>query len=363
MPAISTISDVTTKFDHTSDDVIRLRRWGNNNDMEMLPRADHTRRIELVVGTSRACHLRVSDKHVSGEHARLVFDERGWTIQDLKSKNGLWLDNQRCEWGPLRPGTEIGLGRKFIMIAESPRSIALRTFLTRILGWGGDRAKAIDLALRSILAPSAQRSAIAVCSPSDPLAIAHSIHRVVYGARPFVRCDPKGKPTDESVRWPRNFTKASDALAAAAGGTLCVWAGRLPRDYDEIWSALVEPTATTRLVVCSNKPINGKEFLTVPIIVPPLSTRPDELPHIIREYAKDAVAELSGQPHHARPEDLDWIQQHEASSLAKIEAATLRCIALRIAPNMNQAAKLLGMARESLAGWIKSRKMPMHVEG
>lgn len=364
MPSsISTITDPTAKHDDKSDLVIRFRRWATNTDIKDLPRPHEKQRIELIVGTARTCQIRVDDpnKLVSGEHARVTFDDRGWTIYDYenkkkrKSKNGLWLDGQLSDWGPLRAGTEIGLGKKFVMMAETPRSIALRLFLARILGW--NEAERIDLALRSIL----RGSVWLICSPSDPLALARSIHRLVFGAdRPFVRCDPKGTQKD-SVHWPQNFDRAADALSAAARGTLCVWAGRLPRDFKEISDALIAPTATARLAICSNKPIDGKEFLVTPIVVPPLAERQNELHHIINAYAKDALAELKGSAEHFRAEDLDWVQQNESATLAKIETATLRCVALRMTANVNQAAKLLGIKRPSLDEWIQHRQLPMHI--
>lgn len=366
MPPPSTITDPTAKDNSPSDEPIRVRRWGTDW-IEMLPRpTESVRRIELTIGTARECHIRVADpdKLVSSEHARLVCDGDEWKIYDNKSKNGLWIDRQRCEWAPVRAGAEIGLGRKFILIAESARSIVLRTVLARILGWTSDRTKMVDHALRSILVTSLQRGAIVLCSQSDPVAVAHSIHRTAFGSpRPFVTCDPKRKHTKKSVRWTHNFTRGAEALAAASGGTLCVWASRLPRDFGDVWTALVEPTSTVRLVVCSNTPIDGKKFLSVPILVPSLATRQAELRHIIKEYAADAVTELGGEERtHVQPEDLDWTHHNESSSLAKIETATLRLVALRMFPNVNQAAERLGMARMSLASWIGRRKLPMVIE-
>lgn len=358
-----------------SDELIRVRRWGSNW-LEMLPTgarsseisndrsaAEHgvRSRIALTVGTASDCDIRVDDPEqlVSGTHARLICEDGNWKIVDNASKNGLWIDHRRCESAALRAGTEIGLGRKFILIAESARSIALRSFLARILGWTNDRTTVVDLALRSVLATSSQRGAIVLCSDSDPVAIAHSIHRMAFGSeRPFITCDPKRKSTMESVRWTQNFTRGNEALAAAAGGTLCVWVSRLPPDFADVWEALVAPTATVRLVVCSNKPIDGQTFLAVPVVVPALATREPELRHIIKDYAADAVAELGGDVGlHIRREDVDWILRNEASSLAKIETATLRLVALRMFPNLNQAAERLGMARMSLAAWIGRRNL------
>lgn len=386
MSVISTLTDPAAKKSRPAgkatdpkdvDLVIRLRKWATSSDIQWLPQLDEKQRIELKIGTAKSCQLRIADgdRLVSGEHARLVFD-RGWTIHDTKSKNGLWLDHQRSPWGVVRAGTEIGLGRKFVLIAESSRSIALRTFLSRILGRTSDCVKTVDLALRSILSASQQRSVLAVCSVSDPMAIAQSIHRVALGPeRPFVRYDPRGKRHKDSASHPVDYANARQALAAAAGGTLSVWAGRLPRDYEEIWQTLSEPTATTRLVVCSNTPIDRKQFCTVPIVVPSLETRQNELGVIVEEYADDAKMEvrrlaernsvdlLDDGDSVSPPEDREWIQQNESGSLSAIEVATLRCVALRMTANTNQAAKLLGIKRPSLDSWLENRNMPMQIRG
>ncbi len=367
MTTYSTMTDPVAKDTAPSDELIRVRRWGSDW-LKLLPRPGESeqgvrRTIELTIGTASGCDIRVSDPDqlVSSTHARLVFDGGDWKIFDNNSKNGLWIHGQRCESAAVRAGTEIGLGRKFILIAESARSIALRTFLARILGWTNDRTAVVDHALRSVLATSSQRGAIVLCSESDPVAIAHSIHRMAFGAeRPFVTCDPKRKSTTESVRWTQNFARGGEALAAAAGGTLCVWVSRLPRDFADVWGALVEPTATVRLIMCSNKPIDGKKYLAAPIVVPSLADRQLELGHIIKDYAGDAVAELGGEEAlHVLRADLDWILHNESSSLAKIETATLRLVALRMYPNVNQAAERLGMARISLASWIARRELPV----
>jgi hypothetical protein len=364
MGVMSTVTDPAALSAPRSDEVIQLRPWGSDQ-AKRLRRPDEQGPREVLLGAARECDVRIVDPErlVSARHARLVFEDGAWKIHDLKSKNGLWLDRRRCDWGVLRAGMEIGLGRKFVLLAESARSIELRMLLARMLGWSGGRAKVVDLALRSVYATVAQRGAFALCSESDPVALAQSIHRVAFGpARPFITCDPKRRSTTRSVRWTRNVERGMDALAAAAGGTLCVWASRLPRDFDRVWAALVEPTATARLVVCANRPIDGRKFLTTPIVVPSLATRPDELRFVIREYSIDAVAELTGRAEALGQDDLDWILAHEAGSLAKIETATLRLAALRRFPNLNQAAERLGMARMSLAAWIGRRALPMALE-
>ncbi len=318
--------------------------------------------MDYLIGTDPSCDIRVADPdlHVSKRHARIVHDHDGWRIYDSTSKNGLYVDGQRCTWAPIRPGTEIGLGQKFVLVAESTRTMALRRFLQRLLGWRDDRSLVVDLALRSLLAVKPGR-AFAIVSRSDPVAIAYSIHRLAVGAeRPFIMADPKREITSETVRSTENYKDGAEALVRAVGGTLCVMASRLPRDFDKVWASLIKPTATVRLAVCANDPIDDKKFLTAPIRIPAPSERADELRRLIHEYALDAIQELEGRRDaHLRNEDLDAVYKHDAGSLAGIETATLRFVALRALPNVNQAALRLGMTRISLVAWLKRRGIPL----
>lgn len=58
----------------------------------------------MLIGRSPSCQLRLQDKRVSGEHARLSFHEGAWKLRDLGSRNGTTVDGQ-----PLAPGQTISL--------------------------------------------------------------------------------------------------------------------------------------------------------------------------------------------------------------------------------------------------------------
>ena len=66
-----------------------------------------------LVGRSSACTLRLDDPLASGEHARLAFADRAWSVRDLGSRNGTWLNGARIEAGGTRPlaaGDRIAFG-------------------------------------------------------------------------------------------------------------------------------------------------------------------------------------------------------------------------------------------------------------
>ena len=152
------------------------------------------------------------------------------------------------------------------------------------------------------------------------------------------------------------------AFEAAKGGSLCMRSVRLPKDFRTVVTALRDQSAHVRLVICAQTAEECDEYLAVPISIPPLSTRPDELDQIISEYADDAIAKLGTPRTGFLPADRDWVRMHSASSLPDIEKATLRLVAIRESRNLSTAAARLGMAPVSLSRWIGRRKLPMHVE-
>jgi hypothetical protein len=355
------MSMVTTKIDAAvcewsiDDDVIRLRLWGTDRIYPLpAPPID-----EWSIGSDPASALVLDDPRVSRRHGRLVREDGQWILRDEGSKNGLRFDGVRHDWFALQPCVEIGIGGG-TLIAESARSIALRTFVARILGWGSDRAATVDHALRALRMAAAHRSTLVIRGRRDLVPTAHALHRHAFGAdRPFVVCDPRRQETKESVRAVANYESATAAFEAAADGSLCVWDSRLPHDFPAVLDRLREPEPGVRLVVCSPRRGGTHAMLAVTIEVPPLAGRAKELRRIVEEYALDALAEL-GEPRGSfTAADRDWVLAHEATSLADIEKATLRLIALRTSGNVNRAAARLGMAHVSLARWIGRRKLPL----
>ena len=67
----------------------------------------------LLVGRSPSCGLRLSDPHVSSEHAIIVWSGKYWELRDLGSSNGTFVDGGRIEIGfrvRLSNGSRIAFG-------------------------------------------------------------------------------------------------------------------------------------------------------------------------------------------------------------------------------------------------------------
>ncbi|HEX8111215.1 MAG TPA: FHA domain-containing protein [Kofleriaceae bacterium] len=338
---------------------MQLRRWGTAT-MYWLPRPP-TR--ELTVGAAETCGLRLDDRsgRVSRLHARLVRRQTRWLLRDEGSKNGVWIDGGRRGELMLTPGLEIRIGG-VTLIAESPLLNALRSFLARLLGWKNERTVMVDLALRTVRMAATRRTALMLCGDGDLVPIARAIHRHVRNShRPFIVCDPRRQAGKETVRSAENHAVGMEALAAAAGGSLCVRSRRLPPDFAQVVERLRDPTSQVQLIVCAEAPKECERCRVTPLVIPPLADRQDEIDRIIHEYAHDAMVELATPRYVFQAADHDWVREHAASSLPEIEKATLRLVALRASRNLSHAATQLGMAPVSLSRWIGRREMPMEI--
>lgn len=350
--------DIPNECEHWRyDKVIRLRLWGTDVTYALSESATRA----LYIGASDDCALRLTDEDISPMHAELIHERAQWRIRALKSTSELRRDGERCSEFFLTPGVEVGIGRT-TLIAESQRSIALREFCARLLGWGGDRLGAVDRALRAIRLAAAWRSTLILQGEEDLVPLAYSLHRRVLGpAAPFVICDRRRGDLPATVRSPANRGSGGAAFEAAAGGSLCVRSRRLPPDLGEFLKLIDEPDTRVQLIVCMSNEGRGG-FLArfpanpMPIEVPPLAIREMELSRIVQAYANDAIMELGAWPSCFSDDDWEWVMKHGAISLSEIEKATLRIVALNMSGSIQRAAKRLRMASVSLSRWLHRRE-------
>jgi len=66
----------------------------------------------IVIGRSPSSTLVLEDQYASGRHARLSPSSDGWWIEDLGSRNGTFVDDERLtEPRALHPGTTVRIGQ------------------------------------------------------------------------------------------------------------------------------------------------------------------------------------------------------------------------------------------------------------
>jgi hypothetical protein len=147
-------------------------------------------------------------------------------------------------------------------------------------------------------------------------------------------------------------------MIAAAGGSLCIWSKRTPRDFAAVQSALRDPSSRVQLIVCAPELSQCKAYLGSPIVLPPLAERAAELSRIVDEYVADATIDLAlDEPLGA--EDRAWIVESSSTSLPEIAKGARRLVAIRKAASMLGAAELLGMSHTALSRWIGRRSLPV----
>jgi pSer/pThr/pTyr-binding forkhead associated (FHA) protein len=68
--------------------------------------------LEINIGRDASCHLCLADSTVSGHHARILFRQGQWWLEDLNSTNGTYLNHTRLtEPVVLTVGDEIRCGQ------------------------------------------------------------------------------------------------------------------------------------------------------------------------------------------------------------------------------------------------------------
>jgi hypothetical protein len=256
---------------------------------------------------------------------------------------------------------------------EANTDAALRGFVARILGWSPSRADAVEHAVRSIELAVEGRASLVLLGDADLVPIAYALHRRTLGAAPFVVCNQRRFNVDENVRSPANYTSGVIGFTAAKGGTLVLGYPRIPRDFPAVVALARNLNISVRLMFLGDARWDTHPFLVLPapIRVPSLVTRREEIPRLVDEYARDAVAELrererrrykrrSPRRHKVAftAEDRQWVIDNSPRTLAEIEKSTLRIAAIRMSPNLHRAADLLDIAPVSLRRWVGRRTLP-----
>src|SRR5262245_8996820 len=63
-----------------------------------------SREVENVIGRGPTARIRVDDQGISRAHAVVSWQDTGWQLSDLGSKNGTWVNGERVSSAKLREG-------------------------------------------------------------------------------------------------------------------------------------------------------------------------------------------------------------------------------------------------------------------
>ena len=72
---------------------------------------------EIVIGRDPSCDICLSEQIISARHARLIYRNLHWWIEDLMSTNGTYLNDERVESPAiLINGDELRIGKSILEI-------------------------------------------------------------------------------------------------------------------------------------------------------------------------------------------------------------------------------------------------------
>jgi FHA domain len=323
------------------DPVIRLREWASDR-VHGLPDPP----VAAKIGSVPSCQLQLLDPSglVSREHAMLTpLAGGGWRIRDLGSKNGLRRDGERRPDFKLRPGLEITIGG-LRLVAESAQLVGLRAVLCRFLGWAPERQAEVDNALRSLRDWAEHDLPLVLIGEGDLTPVVGRLHALALGPSVGLIVYDDGDP--------------AAAIDGAQRGVLCVVMHR-QAPMVRLVELLRETEQGTRpqLVLCTRSSseaaaLSVKLGRCAVISLPDLSTRKDELEHVVQESALDIAGELEAPTPGFTMHDLQRFREIEFRSIADIEETVRRVIAMRTW-GVTAGAARLGIAHTSLSTWAR----------
>lgn len=76
-------------------------------------------KLQMIIGRAPECDIQLNHTTVSKQHARVVFSDGGFVVEDLGSVNGIKVNDAEVEKHRLAPNDQIKVG-KFVMTYVGP---------------------------------------------------------------------------------------------------------------------------------------------------------------------------------------------------------------------------------------------------
>ncbi len=74
----------------------------------------------VVIGRRDRCDITLAFPNVSSQHCELVFKNGYWEIRDLNSRNGIKVNDERCDSKWLMPGDVVSIAKHRYKIQYTP---------------------------------------------------------------------------------------------------------------------------------------------------------------------------------------------------------------------------------------------------
>jgi pSer/pThr/pTyr-binding forkhead associated (FHA) protein len=110
-----------------------------------------------IIGRSEECDIALPDKSVSKRHAELAGSPTHWTVRDLGSSNGVWVNGEKVGEVRLESGDRLKLGRLTFEFVAEGEGTGEREPVTRIYQAPPESARAALLKAGGTLKPEFTR--------------------------------------------------------------------------------------------------------------------------------------------------------------------------------------------------------------
>jgi Sigma-54 interaction domain/Inner membrane component of T3SS, cytoplasmic domain len=258
---------------------------------------------ELSIGTAAGNDLELSDPTVSRHHLALRVSERGFSLRDLGSTNGVAVGGMRVESAFLRAGNALRLGatriRFDVLVGEHSEPL---TAQTRV-GWLYGRSAAMRRLFARLPAIAFTDSPVLVEGPTGAgkTALARALHQHSrFASGPLVSIDCGSFP-------PARLTPRS--IASALGGTLVVEElGELDPVGQRDLLQLLATAVDLRVIGTSGRDIRCDvnrgwfsselyaRFHHARVLLPALAERREDIPLLIGAFYRELAGSSDADP-------------------------------------------------------------------
>ncbi|HEY3494019.1 MAG TPA: sigma 54-interacting transcriptional regulator [Polyangiaceae bacterium] len=288
------------------------------------PRAFRLVQGSCVCGAAPDADIVIADETVSRRHLELTLVPEGVRVRDLSSHNGTWYVGQRIQDGVLGAGSAIRLGLAELRIEPDRRELE-HAASPELDGYGAIVGTSPPIrrlyAVLERIESSLANVLIEGESGTGKELIARAIHEhsaVASGPFVAVNCGALERPLVRSELFGHKrgaFTGALEnregAFEAASGGTLFLdEIAELPTEVQPVFLRALELGIVTRLGENVDRPVNARiiaatnrsleaemragrfredlyfRLMVVPVAVPPLRERPDDISVLAAHFAQ-----------------------------------------------------------------------------
>lgn len=253
----------------------------------------------LLIGTHTDNDLVLRDPHASKYHLEIALVASGVRVRDLGSDSGTFVGSGRIRLAVLPVGTELGIGRTTLQLligdVVAPVVPSDRTSFGPVLGQSTVMRQLFSLLER--VAPSDSPILIEGESGVGRTLIAKAIHaNSRFAASPITiidfRSPPSERPTVASVgQRSDTFTLLLKRIDEASPAEAAALVNLYERREEGVLDARIIATASSDVRRGAVEGWFRKDLAAhvaaVRVVVPPLRDRPDDVPLLVRQFARE----------------------------------------------------------------------------